>query len=153
MAASPALTAQIDELIDLFNRKSLDLPDGLFDRRTQFLLNGTPFETMLGRSPSDPLVLMIARGPAGYRFAAKALQHAVPDARIERGTIDGDEPGTGNACLVPLWLSGHLRGTGRPIEVVVRVSVTMGDQRAVSRANMEIDAAALDQLREARLWE
>lgn len=153
MAASPTLIAQIDELIGLFNRQSLDLPDGLFDRRTQFLLNGTPFEAMLGRSPSDPLVLMIARGPAGYRFAVKALQHAVPDARIQRGTVEGAEPDDANSCVVPLWLSGHLRGTGTPIEVVLRVSVTTGDQQAVSRANMDIAAAALDQLREARLRE
>jgi len=153
MAAGPSLIAQIDELVGLFNRKSLDLPDGFFDRRSQLLLNGTPFEAMLGRSPSDPLVLMIARGPAGYRFAVKALQHAVPDARIERGTIEAAEPDAGNACLVPLWLSGHLRGTGTPIEVVLRVSVTMGDQQAVSRANMDIDAVALDQLRDARLRE
>ena len=57
---------------------------------------------MLGRSPSDPLVLMIARGPAGYRFAIKALQHAIPDARVEVETIEG-ELGT---RMVPLRLSG-----------------------------------------------
>ena len=151
MAASPTLIAQIDELVGLFNRKSLDLPDGLFDRRTQFLLNGTPFEAMLGRPPSDPLVLMISRGAAGYRFAVKALQHAVPDARIERGTVEAAQPDAGKSCLVPLWLSGHLRGTGTAIEVVLRVSVTTDEQQAVSRANMDINAAALDQLRDARL--
>jgi hypothetical protein len=150
MAASPDLIAQVDALIGLFNRQSLDLPDGLFDRRTQFLLNGTPFEAMLGRSPSDPLVLMIARGPAGYRFAVKALQHAVPDARVERGTVEDDRPDA-DSCVLPLWLSGHLRGTGASIETVLRVSVTAGDHQTVSRASVEIDAVALDQLREARL--
>ena len=88
MAADPILIARVDELIALFNRRSMDIPDGLLDRRTQFLLNGTPFEAMLGRAADDPLVLMIARGPAGYRFAIKALQHALPDARVQRGDIE-----------------------------------------------------------------
>jgi hypothetical protein len=148
MAATAALIARVTELATLFNRQSLDLPDGLFDRRTQFLLNGTPFETMLGRSPSDPLVLMIARGPAGYRFAIKALQHAVPDARVQVGTIeDVDETG---ACEVPLWLSGHLRGTQAPVEAVVRVTLEAIDD-VVTMADAHIDHAVLEPIREARL--
>jgi hypothetical protein len=78
MAADAVLIARVDDLVGLFNRKSMDIPGGLFGRRTQFLLNGTAFEAMLGRAADDPLVLMIARGPAGYRFAIKALQHALP---------------------------------------------------------------------------
>jgi hypothetical protein len=149
MAAGDFLITRIDELLALFNRRGLDLPDGLFDRQTQFLLNGTPFEAMLGRDPRDPLVLMIARGPAGFRFAVKALQHAVPDARVERGAIEaGGSPG---ACLVPLWLSGHLRGTDEPIEAVVCVSVAWTERGVVSRADAAIDAAELTRLREARL--
>jgi hypothetical protein len=112
VAAGPEVASRIDELVALFNRRSLDLPGGLFDRRTQFLLNGTPFEAMLGRAPDDPLVLMIARGPAGYRFVVKALQHAVPDARIERGDEDREEGGTGSSarrCSAPPW-----RSTARP---------------------------------------
>ena len=77
------LTAAIDRVIELFNAKAMDLPDGFFDRRTQFVLNGAPFETLLGQPPNDPLVLMLARGPAGFRFTAKALQHAMPDARLQ----------------------------------------------------------------------
>src|SRR5262245_8098693 len=77
MAADAGLTAVVDRLIALFNRQSLDLPDGVFTRHTQFRLNGVPFEEMLGRSPDDPLVLMLARGPAGYRVTAKAVPHAV----------------------------------------------------------------------------
>ena len=87
MAADQGLIARLDELIALFNRKSLDLPDGLFDRHTQFLLNGTPFESMLGRSAADPLVLMIARGPAGYRFAV-CLTHDVDFAGIRYHGLD-----------------------------------------------------------------
>ncbi|HTM29985.1 MAG TPA: hypothetical protein VL263_01705 [Vicinamibacterales bacterium] len=151
MAANATLIAHVTDLVALFNRKSLDLPDGLFDRQTQFLLNGTPFEAMLGRSPSDPLVLMIARGPAGYRFAIKALQHAIPDARVEIGEVE--DSGQAEACVVPLWLSGQLRGTRSPVDVVVRVSVGATEAGTVTRADALIDPAMLEPIREARLRE
>ena len=151
MAANATLIARVTDLVALFNRKSLDLPDGLFDRQTQFLLNGTPFEAMLGRSPSDPLVLMIARGPAGYRFAIKALQHAIPDARVEIGEVEGT--GQAEACVVPLWLSGQLRGTRSPVDVVVRVSVGATEAGSVTRADALIDPAMLEPIRQARLRE
>lgn len=149
MAADAALIARIDELLALFNRRSLDLPDGLFDRRTQFLLNGTPFEAMLGRSPADPLVLMIARGPAGYRFAIKALQHALPDARVERGEVGDAGPADGSE--LGLWLSGHLRGTAEPVEVVMRVRIEVGSASAIARADLLLDAAVVARLAAARL--
>jgi hypothetical protein len=60
MEAGSGVTPRIDQLIDLFNHRRGDLPAGLFDRRTQLVLNGRPFEEALGRSPSDPLVLMRA---------------------------------------------------------------------------------------------
>jgi hypothetical protein len=110
MDASARVTGLVDELITLFNRHSEDLPDGLFDRRTQFLLNGVPYEEMVGRSPSDPLVLMLTRGPAGYRFALKAILHAVPDARLERGEFASTTRSTQPVLACQCWLSGHFRG-------------------------------------------
>ena len=118
------ISAVIDQVIALFNAKAMDLPDGFFDRRTQFVLNGSSFETLLGRPENDPLVLMLARGPAGFRFAAKALQHAVPDAKLERSDIAGG-PSTSptrqidsaplrtraSTVTTRLSLSGTLRGT------------------------------------------
>jgi len=150
MAADPVLIARLDELVGLFNRKSMDIPDGLFDRRTQFLLNGTAFEAMLGRAADDPLVLMIARGPAGYRFAVKALQHALPDARVQRGEIE-DADGPGQPIAVSLWLSGHVRGQGQPLETVGRVHVTVGTTGAVTRADAVFDPAVVEILGAARL--
>lgn len=149
MAAGTALTVRLDELVGLFNRRSLDLPDGLFDRRARFLLNGTAFEEMLGRSATDPLVLMIARGPAGYRFAVKALQHAVPDARIERGedVTEGDEPGTMTASF---RLAGRLRGSDAPINTVVRAALMLTGE-TVTSADVALDAALIPALRAARL--
>lgn len=132
------MESQIDQLIALFNSKSMDLPDGLFDRKTQFVLNGSTFESLLSATPNDPLVLMLARGPAGYRFAAKALQHAVPDARLERG--DGG-----------LWLSGHLRGGAEPINTVVSYSLKLAAAGWVEVAEATIDQPILDKIKEARL--
>lgn len=138
-----------DELVALFNRRSMDLPDGLFDRHTQLLLNGTPFEEMLGRSPTDPLVLMIARGAAGYRFAMKAIQHAVPDAHVARGALEPvlESPG---AIVLPLWLSGHLRGSGQPLEAVMRATVLLTAGGTVAHADLVLDAEHLARITEAR---
>ena len=147
MAAAEGLTAAIDRVIELFNAKAMDLPDGFFDRRTQFVLNGSTFETLLGRSDNDPLVLMLARGPAGFRFAAKALQHAMPDARLERGDISSNDPFKVTARL---WLSGTLRGTGTPLNTVVDVTLRLAAAGHVEVAEAQIDPVTLDQLRVAR---
>ena len=143
------MTGKLDQLIGLFNARSMDLPDGLFDRKTQFRLNGAPFETLLGRPADDPLVLMLARGPAGFRFAVKALQHAVPDAAIERGNIEtaGDSPG----LTVAFWLSGHLRGVGDRFDTVVAVRLECAEGGGLEVADATIDPAALERLRAAGL--
>ena len=141
------MIAKIDRLIELFNARAMDLPDGLFDRKTQFVLNGAPFETLLGQPPTDPLVLMLTRGPAGYRFMTKALQHAVPDARLERGAlVDGAGTTAGE-----VWLSGHCRGTGEAIDTVVAIDLTIAAAGWVEVAAATVDAGSLDKLREARL--
>ena len=44
-----ALVTAIDQVSRYFNARKLDLPDGFFDRRTQFVINGAPFETLLGQ--------------------------------------------------------------------------------------------------------
>ena len=149
MAAPEGLTSAIDQVIAFFNARKMDLPDGFFDRKTQFVLNGVAFETLLGQSPTDPLILMLARGPAGFRFTAKALQHALPDARIERGELATD--GDPYKITSRLWLSGTLRGTGEPINAVIGVILRLTDGGQVHIAEAEVDAAALDKIREARL--
>lgn len=149
MAAGESVIAGIDRIIGYFNARRLDLPDGFFDRRTQFLINGAAFETLLGRSPDDPLILMLARGPAGFRFTAKALQHAIPDAKIERGEIAPDSDPS--KIAIELWLSGQLRGTGEPVNVAVPVTLTLAAAGHVEIAEATVDAAVLDKIREARL--
>lgn len=147
MATAETLTAAIDQVIGLFNAKAMDLPDGFFDRRTQFVLNGAPFETLLGQPPTDPLVQMLARGPAGYRFMSKALQHALTGARVERGEITTD----GAPVTVSLWLSGTLRGTGEALNTVVGLTLKMGAAGQVAVAEAVLDANDLDRLRAARI--
>lgn len=143
MARDQTLIAKLDQLIQLFNAKAMDLPDALFDRKTQFRLNGAPFETLLGQPPNDPLVLMLTRGPAGYRFMTKALQHAVPDAKLERGELSeaGGE----------VWLSGHCRGTGEAINTVVAIDLKMAPAGWIAVAEARVEAGSLEKLREARL--
>lgn len=143
------LTPDIDQLVECFNKRTLDLPDGLFDRRTQFVINGAPFETLLGRPPDDPLILMLARGPAGYRFAIKALQHAVPDAKVARA---GNNSSSNSPRIdVVLRLTGNLRGSGEAIDAAVAIVLTVGAAGHVEIADATLDAATLDKIRQARL--
>jgi hypothetical protein len=151
MEASVRLMGLVDELIALCNRRSEDLPDGLFDRRTQLVLNGVPFEETLGRPASDPLVLMLTRGPAGYRLALKALLHAVPDARVERGDFSTDLVEGKHLLRWQCWLSGHLRGTGEPTETMFDAELVITPGGLVERAAVAMDDAHLAPIREARM--
>lgn len=149
MATAQTMTATVDRVIALFNAKAMDLPDGLFDRRTQFVLNGAPFETLLGQPPNDPLVLMLARGPAGYRFMTKALQHALTGANVERGDLRADAgPLTFSTSL---WLSGVLRGTGEAFNAVVAVTLKLAEAGHVEIAEAVVEEHDLDKLRAARV--
>jgi hypothetical protein len=147
--AAESVTARIDQVIDNFNRRKMDLPDGFFDRQTQFLINGAAFESLLSATPNDPLVLMLARGPAGYRFTIKALQHAIPDAKIDRGDVvtNGDLLNVS----VKLWLSGTLRGTGERIEALADISLRVTPTGSIETAEATMDPAHLGKIHEARL--
>jgi hypothetical protein len=149
VATIESLTAAIDQVIEYFNVRRLDLPDGLFDRRTQFILNGAAFETLLSATPNDPLVLMLARGPAGFRFTAKALQHAMPEARLDRGDVATD--GDPFKVTLKLWLSGTLRGSGESINSLVSVTLRLAAAGQVETAEAHIDTGDLEKIRQARV--
>jgi len=160
MATPQSLTASIDRVIEYFNARRLDLPDGFFDRRTQFVINGAPFETLLGQSPTDPLILMLARGPAGFRFTAKALQHAIPDAKVERPSTQVDlaaphplslRASGPSAMEFALRLSGTLRGSGEALHTLVSVVLRLSEAGSVAVAEATIESAALEKIRTARL--
>jgi hypothetical protein len=148
LAPDPRL-ARLDDLIALFNRRSQDLPDSLFSRNTQFVLNGIPFEARLGRPPGDPLVLMLARGPAGYRFATKAVQHAVPDATLQRGELSARDEDGDTVMIGQAWLSGHLRGTNETAEMLIDVELRFRGE-TTSHAAVTLAETDLDRLRTAR---
>ena len=148
MGASESLTAALDQVIAFFNARTMDLPDHLFDRKTQFVINGAPFETLLGQaqSPDDPLILMLTRGPAGFRFTSKGLQHALPDARVARQDVAGDS----THVTTTLLLSGTLRNSGEVVNTAVDVTLTLTPAGLIDTAEASMDPATLEKIRHAR---
>jgi hypothetical protein len=137
---------QLDTLIACFNRRVMDVPDGFFDRNAQFTLNGKTFEAMLGRSDDDPLIRMIARGAAGYRFAAKPLLHALETVLVSRMDFSAEV----DRARAVLALRGTLRGSGAVLDEMVTVDLTLTPAGAVQRADVMIGESALDRIRAAR---
>ena len=148
MAASEGLIAAIDRVIEYFNARRMDLPDGFFDRKTQFLINGTAFESLLSAAPNDPLIMMLARGPAGFRFTAKALQHAIPDAKLQRGEVTMSGPST---LTTSLWLSGKLRGGGDDVNALVAIALRIAPAGHVETAEATMDPETLQSIKDARV--
>jgi hypothetical protein len=146
LATTESLIAAIDQIIAFFNASKMDLPDGFLDRKTQFVINGAPFETLLGQNPNDALILMLTRGPAGLRFTAKGLQHALVDSHLDRGdvTVDGAEVKT------RLWLSGRLRDSGESVNEVVDVTIRLNAVGLIESAAASMNAAMLEKIRQAR---
>ncbi len=145
MSSSP-LVSRLDELIACFNRRVMDVPEGFFDRDAQFTLNGVAFETLLGRVEDDPLIRMIARGAAGYRFAAKPLLHALDTVLVSRAEVAEAD----GRARVRLALRGTLRGSGAVLDEIVSVDLALTSTAAGSRADVVISDAGLDKIRTAR---
>ncbi len=148
MATAEGVIAAIDQVIALFNARKMDLPDNFFDRKTQFVVNGAPFETLLGaaQSPNDPLILMLTRGPAGFRFTTKGLQHALPDARVARTDVTGGP----SEVTTTLRLSGTLRDSGEAIDSVVDVTLRLTPAGTIETAEARIEPGTLEKIRQAR---
>lgn len=140
------LRARLTELMDSLKRGRLDVPDGLLDRNAAFSLNGTPYETLLGRDPDDPLIRLIARGPAGYRFAAQALIRALGTPTVSIDRFDEVPPG----YELTATLAGTLRGASEPVRcpVILRLTTTLSG--GVATADVVIDPAVLTRLDHAR---
>jgi len=140
------LLARLAPLLDSLKRGRLDVPDGLVDRNAAFSLNGTPYEALLGRDPDDPLIRLIARGPAGYRFAAQALIRALgtPDLTVDR--LDEVTPGFEMTCT----LAGVLRGSNDAFRCPAILRLTTTLTGAIATADVVIDPAVLTRLDAAR---
>ncbi len=99
-----------------FNRGSLDVPAHFFTPRTTFSLNGRSYESILGGSPDDPLIRLLARGVAGYRTAAKALQYALQRPVIVVDSLS--EPGRLRLATASIRVEGELRDSSEPFAAV-----------------------------------
>ena len=140
------LDLRIDQLLAYFNRHVLDVPDGLIDRNTSYRLNGVPYEELLGRDASDPLVRLITRDAAGYRFAVKALLHAVPDASLTRLDLSLSS-GSGTATVA---MRGMLRGTAGQIDERIQIEFRTTASETLDWVDVLVPEAVLERLRLAR---
>ena len=118
------------QLIAAFNRGSLDVPDGFLTPHTVYSVNGQAYETLLGRSPDDTLIRLLARGAAGYRTAAKALQYALQNPEITVESVS-EAPG---ALVAALRVNGRLRPDGEPFSRPFTVMMTTDQERLASMA-------------------
>lgn len=101
------IRASLEALVAAFNRGSLDVPANFLTPRTSYSLNGRSYESMLGGSPDDPLIRMLARGAAGYRTGAKALQYALQSPRVVLESLS--EPDGSGVRTAVVRMEGQLR--------------------------------------------
>lgn len=147
--ASTRLLARLAGLQLAFNGGSLDVPDGLIDRRCVFRLNGVAYEDSLGRPGSDPLVRLVGRGPAAYRLLAQALRYAVPDAAISLERVAATEGSGGGLVTGCAILSGALR-TGGDIAASADVVFVTDKAGAVTEMACMVDEQVLHAIDDAR---
>jgi hypothetical protein len=121
------LLDRLSELVALFGRGSLDLPDGILTHDTVFRLNGLAYDATLGRSANDPLARLVGRGPGGYRFLFKALRFALPDAHLTVGALVRTSLDTGCRLAGTGRLDGTLRGSGEAIAADVDLGFTFDE--------------------------
>jgi hypothetical protein len=144
--AGVTLEARVEQLLAYFNRGILDVPDDLFDKNAVLILNGVPYEMRLGRNADDPLVRLIARGAAGYRFIAQALLRALDRASATVGTL-----GTGSdVASGTILLQGWLRGSNDRLEEVLDISMTLTPRGAIQSVNVSMREETIARLKEAR---
>jgi hypothetical protein len=89
---------------------------------------------------------MLTRGPAGFRFTAKGIQHALPDARVTRSDVAAAPA----AVTTTLTLSGTLRDSGEAVNAAVDVTLRLTPAGLVEAAEAIMDPALLEKIRQAR---
>ncbi len=131
-----------------FNRGSLDVPAQFLTPRTTFALNGRSYESILGGAPDDPLIRLLARGAAGYRTAAKALQYALQNPRVVLESLtEPDESGVRKAAF---RVEGQLRDADEPFVAgaTLRLGCAQGELTSVDVVCAEGD---LERIAKSRL--
>ena len=147
--SSPSLADRLVGLAQLFNERSLDVPEGLLDRACLFRLNGVAYEDTMGRPITDPIVRLVARGPAAYRFLAQGLRYAVPDVQVSVDSVVPEDLGEGLASVMGT-VEGTPRGTTSPLRVKAAVALVVGPSGAVQEFAVMINdahAAAITDVR------
>jgi hypothetical protein len=140
-----SLAEKLLELVAFFNSGSLDVPDGLLARDCVFRLNGMAYEESIGRPATDPLVRLVARGPAAYRFLSQRLRYLVPDAVAALDEItEPDAPG-GLASAVGR-LRGTPRGSASRLAITVPVALVTNARGLVSEVAIVLDPDVLARL-------
>lgn len=144
------LADKLARLTHLFNEHSLDVPDGLIDRACVFRLNGVAYEETMGRPVSDPIVRMVARGPAAYRFLAQALRYAMPDAQLELASVVPAQPSGAALATTTATVGGTLRGSGVALKADAAVAFVTGEGGLVREVAVLLDEAHVAAIAEAR---
>ncbi len=96
------------------------------------------------------MVRLIARGPGAYRFLAKAVQYAMPDARIMMGALTRLSRTTGSDLDGSATLSGVLRGSSEPFTADCDIALAFDESGHLTGVAVRIDEQPLARLREAR---
>ena len=134
-------------LVAAFNRGSLDVPAGLFGAHTTFSLNDRTYESLLGGSPDDPLIRLLARGAGGYRTAAKALQYGLQQPVISIESIS--ETDASGVRTVTIRIEGRLRHSGDLFDSRATLRLT-GTDREVDSVSVTCSAQDLANIAASR---
>ena len=139
----------IAALVAAFNRGSLDVPAHFFTPRTTFSLNNRSYESILGGSPDEPLIRLLARGAAGYRTAAKALQYALQGPIIAVESLS--EPDASGVLVASIRVEGQFRDSGHPFtgRASLRLVCAEGELMSIDVVCAEEDLARIAESRRA----
>jgi len=148
---TPPLLDRVNDLLALFNRQTVDLPDKLVHNDCVFRLNGLAYHEHLGRPVSDPIVRLIGCGPAGYRFLLTALRYAVrePHLAVDETHVATHEDGT-QAVSVRGTLAGTLRAETASSSAALELTLLAAEDGWVHEIAVLMGDADVERLRHAR---
>jgi hypothetical protein len=149
MSSYSPLPPRLHALARFFSQGRLDVPDHLFDRHCTFRLNGQAAEDLIGSSPHDPLVRLLARGPGGYRLVAQQILYAVPGATVafEDVLVAGESRGLLTAVL---RLVGQPRDGSPAFDVGIDVALIFDAQHLVVEAGVQVGEEVVRRIRAAQ---
>lgn len=144
------LAEKLGRLVQLFNGHSLDVPDALLDRACVFRLNGVAYEDTMGRPTTDPIVRMVARGPAAYRFLGQAVRYALPDVRLHLSAVVPAQPEAAGLATATATIEGTLRGAEGEFSARAAVAFVTAASGLVCEVGVMLDEAHVAAILDAR---